>query len=662
MSIVKLYIGSDLADFNERFNVMFSIGDINDISFGNANKSYTLTLPLTKQNKKLLKFINQADVKSEPTATGRLYLDELLIISGSVKVQGYDEYSASIIISSDEWIDALKDRKMVALDLSASDHLLTHATVEDSWSAAYPVYRYPMIDFGGLQSMEAGTTAKWYPTDFIPMISVATLINKILAPYTISSSWIGTAFVKNLYILAKETIANDDFITGKNLATTCEGATANYNTATIANGASGTASLTNYVIKFSHIDTNEGSHYNGTTGEYTVPETGTYRFIASVVVQKAGTVSLTETIGSLALSINQTGSASRTLASDSAASIVNNSVHSLDTGYCHLVAGDKVTVKTTMYSTSTNSSGGSGDLTIGIQGTSTLEAVWGNANKYSGLNKNISLEEMLPDMTQLDFLAAIRDIFNLRFWMDRMKRTVYIEPWDSFISSTVVDITSLIDHSSKPADLISQNYNKTITLKWKDDNDEAYNDYVTYHTDSYLKKDITLSSLYAKNGTETREHPFSSIVEGPGYVISTAVQLPRIYKTFPVTPYYFFDRKVNFNTRLVEWKGLTAGLTWHYESETKNTYPKIAGVDWSAIHTGYWMKLMHYIDKGKMYTLKMKVKPGFLTQFFTVVNSASTEGFRPTYKATINGIDNYFFLQKLTSDGESAEVEMILKQ
>ena len=658
---VKLLIGTEQADFNERFNVMFSVGDIRQINFGNANKSYSLNLPLTKTNRRLVKHVNHAAVKTEPSATARLYIGELLIIAGTLKVQTYDDYSIKVLITSDDWIDALKDRKMTELDLSASDHALTHQNVEDSWSASYPVYRYPMIDFGGLQSGESGASAKWYPTDFIPMIKVAELITKILSPYTIVSSWLSSSFVKDLFILGRETIAPESFTQNKALEADCTGEVGNADTVNVAASGSDTAELTDHVILFSNVTTDEGSDYVGSTGEYTVPETGTYRIKANVIVLSNGNTSpFSETNGNMTLTIKQTGSATRTLKTITAATIVNNSSHVLDSGYVHLVAADVITIQATMYSTATNGGGGAADLTIGIDGTSEMSLIWGNANRYAGLNKNISLEKMLPDITQVDFLAAIRDIFWLRIWMDRMKRTIYIEPLSSFVSSTVVDLTPYIDFANVNGELISENYFKELTLKWKDDtSDEAYKEYMKFYTTtSYLQKDISMSSLFCKPGTEVKEHPFSSIIEGPCYPIASGtLNLPRIFNVFPVYPFIIFDRKTDFNTRLVEWKGLTGGLTWYYEGETHSNYPKIAGVDWDYIYDNYLLKPLHWIDKGKAYTVKMKVKPAFLSQFFTVIAAATSEAFRPTYQ--IN--DNYYFLEKITSDGELAELELVLK-
>jgi hypothetical protein len=70
----------------------------------------------------------------------------------------------------------------------------------------------------------------------------------------------------------------------------------------------------------------------------------------------------------------------------------------------------------------------------------------------------------------------------------------------------------------------------------------------------------------------------------------------------PTLPSGAYDRKVGFNTRIVEWVGLTAGFTWYYETETKNTYPKIQALDFATIYTSNWMNynknsnVLHYSE------------------------------------------------------------------
>ena len=672
MPNIKLYIGNELADFNEVFNVVFSIGDIRDIGFGSNNKTYTLNLPLTKTNRKLLSFISQPDVKTELSSTGRLYLGDLLIISGKIVITDYSDYSAKIIITSDDWMDVRNNVKLSALDLSAYDHLLTHAVVEDSWASAYPFYRYPMINFGALASAETGSSAKWNPNDFIPMFSISQIITKILSPYTISSAWLASNFIKDLFIIAKETIATDDFINNKDLDVSVEALTDNNGTVVLPPLASGSATCDKVLLFLIETLDQANAWINDT---YTIPVTGTYRFTATLIFRNTafGNGFLTITDELLVLRILQTRGAvvttlyTFTSAAYTGTELIDSITYTLETKYCHFIAGDTVTVDVLVYCQATNSTG-SGDETVhvGTKTTSRLINVWNNVCKYPGLNKNISAEEMLPDMTQLEFLAAVRDIFNLRFWLDKNKQVVYIEPGDSFLSSFVVDLTNYVDFESISTELISQNYYKYITFKFKDDSsDKAYEEFLKTAT-SPGKKEITLNSIFTKPGSEIRESYFSSVITGYNHtIVLYTVNTPRIWAEIIDVPPTVFNRLANFNARIVEWKGLTAGFTWYYETETKTTYPKIQGLDYNdatnPIYANYLMKTFHYIDKGKLFTIRMKIKPGFLTEFLTVIKTATEEAFRPTYKITISGDDHYFFLQKVTSDGYIAELKLVLK-
>lgn len=669
VTVTPIVFGS-LADFNEPFNIMFSIGDIRELSFGSANKSYTLNIPLTKLNKRLLKFVTQSDVKSEPTEIVSLYLDEQLIISGKMIVLSHDDYSAKVIINQDDWMDVIKKVKATALDFSAFDHLLTQANIEASWTATYPAYRYPMIFFGPLVSAETGPTAKWYPNDFIPMISIYHILIGILSGYTIVSEWLNSAYLKSKYILAKETIANDSFIRGKQMNVAVAGDLINSDTTSIPAGSSGNSQLYNIRIEFGTETTDEGGGWDNDT--YTVPEDGTYKFKTSVTLlnNAPSNPSFTITSESATISIiHKRGAVETVLATISAAAytgteLLQNIEYELTTKYYHMIAGDEVFVQLYINCNVNNTGGSPEDLTIGVKSVdSTFENIWNNVNKYAGINKNMSLEEMLPDVTQLDFLAAIRDIYNLRFWMDKSNKTLHIEPWDQFLTDQIVDITNLIDHDNPATEMISPYFSKYIDLKWKnDDSDEAYTEYLKENTNGPGLKQIVLTSEFCKSNIDSREHRFSSIITGKNSMIGEFLtDVPRIWNKVPNYVDLDYDRKVNFNTRIVHWDGLTAGFTWYFDASTKTSYPKISGLDWDDIYLAYWQKIFHKIDKGKLLPLRVRIKPAFLSQFVTKINNVQAENFRPKYKATINGIENYYRLQKITSDGELAELELFLE-
>jgi hypothetical protein len=263
-------------------------------------------------------------------------------------------------------------------------------------------------------------------------------------------------------------------------------------------------------------------------------------------------------------------------------------------------------------------------------------------------------------MTEIDFLAAIRDIFNLRFWMDKRQNILHIEPWDSFVSDKIVDISEFVDYTSLSAELISPNYCKTIQMKWTDDmDDQAFVEYMKENTVSQGLVNINLTSLFTIQDIDKRVHPFASIIEAYGSVAGDT-KVPRIWNSVPQIPYATYDRMVNFVTRLVHWDGLTNGFTWYLDGVAQTAYPKISGLQWLDIYNSYWKKFFHWVDKGKLYTITIKVNPSFLAQFLTVINDSKSEGFRPKYKISINGVENLLPLQTITSDGMTAQLECIL--
>lgn len=650
---ISLYIGTELADFNEAFNVVFSIGDIRELGFGNSNKTYTLNIPLTKTNKRLLKYINQPDVKSEITSIARLYLDGNLIIQGSVKILSSNKTSARAIITADDWIEDLKNKKMTDLDLSSYDHLLTAVNVEASWTASYPFVRYPMINFGYTQS----GTAEWWAPDFIPAFQVTSLISKILSPYTINSSFLASAAAKNLYILARERLGDDGFIENKKLEVKVDSPLDNYDTYDIANGETVTRTLIKDPLVLNNLEIDEGGDWGGAV--YTAPESGTYRFTCRFKLSCTNSTGEIETNSQdVILRIYRNATVVAEYTASGTSNIIHNMDRTIDTKYIHCDSGDVIKAYLSLSHNMTNPFGVS---TVAMWATidTTFENVWDEICRYPGLGKNVSAEELMPDMSQLDFLAAIRDIFNLRFWFDKQKQVVYIEPWDAFISNTVIDLSEYIDYDSINSETITGSYSKKITYKWADDSgDGAYSNYLQSY-DSPGLKTIALASDYTKEGEMTKQSQFSTIIESfmLGIGGSCATIRNANYKD-EIT----FRRAAGFNTRLVKWIGMTAtGLPWNYNGVTKTSFPKITGLSFVDIYGSYLQKTYHYIDKGKLITAVMKLKPGMLSQFMTVVNSATSEGFRPTYKLSIDGIDCYFILQEITSDGIKAELQLILK-
>ena len=418
-------------------------------------------------------------------------------------------------------------------------------------------------------------------------------------------------------------------------------------------------------LNFSDETTDEGADWNSDT--YTVPETGTYRFKTSVkfVNTAYGHASVTITDEDCELYIKKNGDAvaSYDAGDYGAVELIDGATVNLDTGYIHCTSGDTIQVVPNLRVLGTVTSG-TQTIYLYVAITSYFENIWGMANRFLGNGATISLEEMMPDITQIDFLKIIKGMFNLKFWFDKSKQNLYIEPWDDFVSDTVIDLTDYVDNDDFPVEFISKNYNKTIIMRFAgDDKDQSFTEYLKVNTDLPGQKEINLSSLFAEQDITYKNCEFATILKGKNYTLANyTVDVPIIWKELPMSPYTIFERLADFKTRIVEWKGLTAGFNWYFNSSLKTTYPKVDALDFTAIYSAYWIKHWHYVDKGKIYTVRIKLTPQFLNQFFTVVDTAENEGFRPVYKVTIKGIDNYFFLQNIVTDGISAELELVLKK
>lgn len=453
----KLFIGSEQADFNDVFNVMFSIGDIRDVSFGSNNKSYTLNLPPTKTNKRLTKFISQPDVKTELNSKGILFIESTQIFQGQINVLDSNDQAIKIIINSDDWMDNYANLKLSALDLSAHDHTFSHANIIASWSAVYPFYRYPMIDFGALATGEIGATAKWRTADFIPMFSIVNLLSAILAPRFVVSSWMALPFVKDLYMLARETIANESFINKKGLLALPSGPAANESVWDIAGLGRENSAKTYDPVTLDTETTDEGNDF--ATNVYTIPETGTYRFLFTCKGHLSSTPNGTNTIWQLVLKYRIYTKVAGIGAAIALASVdVTGTVFTdvavqkvLDSGWVHLTANDTVYCYFQCDYDIENLAATAETYTLHLETDTHFENTWSRANLHKGLGYLIEPDKMLPDISQLDFLAAVRDVFNLRFWYDKLKNTVYIEPWDSFFTRRATLPESSLDFLTKVA-------------------------------------------------------------------------------------------------------------------------------------------------------------------------------------------------------------------
>lgn len=673
---IEIYIGTDKLDFDDSINVVFSIGDFRNLNIGSNNKSYTLNVPLTKNNKKILGNINVPTTRQEISSEGRIYLNGAEILKGTVKVLPVNNTSAKIIIDSNDWADALDSVKLEDVPgLSSEAVTLTAAHVSDSWTAVDPFIRFGMIFFA---EMWSETRGYWKTHDFVPMFSVVQMLSLIFAPYTIVSDWIATAYAKKMFFLGVEPRKATEYLLRKNLSVQPANDTENQDIFNIPATTRDTKSFAFSPVSNNTEITDEGSDYNTTTDEYTVPETGTYRFQwickskvtnltsgditkHSITVTKSILVTYAIGGGDTLATYNVTGS------SDPA--VIDNHSITLDTDYIHLSAGDVITCYMAVQYDLENTSGGAIDITTYIDSTlpSNLSNVWDYRNLYAGIGKSLNPADYMPDKSALDFLQAIKHVCNLRFFMDKRNGTVHIEPADTFFTNNDVDLSdNVIDFEDTESDLIASEYNKSTILGWAEDNtDKVYVRYVEDYGIPY-QKNISLSSVYAQEGeVKMLNMMFASTARVNNY--SDPYDLPAIHggEDYLGTDYnqrYPKQRAVGYAPRILTWEGMSAYSTWYYNDAAQTTYPEMAPIDFATLYASYYLKTFHYIDGGRIIRVKIKMTPQLLMQFMGVVSNASSEAFRARYKLWTGNEYIYLMLQKITTDGDQAIGEFTLKQ
>jgi len=132
-------------------------------------------------------------------------------------------------------------------------------------------------------------------------------------------------------------------------------------------------------------------------------------------------------------------------------------------------------------------------------------------------------------------------------------------------------------------------------------------------------------------------------------------------------PYPAFRAKV-WQPRIFEWKGMVAltsgSWNWHTNIEDTSgtlytTFPSMETPSMVDMFSDYWSKDFRRIDENKILTCTLKIKPYQIIPFTTVVGTAANEGFRARYKLNLEGIDMYFIVSRITTNGDLVKCEFM---
>lgn len=143
-----------------------------------------------------------------------------------------------------------------------------------------------------------------------------------------------------------------------------------------------------------------------------------------------------------------------------------------------LKAGEMMTIKTPVFSCSNAPNMADGKtpyIQLALTNNTTVKAYF---CKRPGYGTALSAKNMLQSgITQMDFISAVKQMFDLMFYTNAETKEVYIEPRETFYTSTPIDWRGRMDYSQEiEIEDAGSDIGKTVVLGYQtDDAIERYN-------------------------------------------------------------------------------------------------------------------------------------------------------------------------------------------
>lgn len=216
MNRKELYINGKLVDLDEANNpipLTYAINDLAELKDRNAYVSNIFKIPPTPNNLAICGYPNDPTlIQLEPYRknSAKIVQNGIEIVPNGIAIISKGGYNieVQVLAGLTGFFDALGDKKITDLDLSAYDHIWNLANVAGSQNNT-DGYIYPVIDYGSLSA----TDRRAQTTELRPATFRKTIIEAIIAEagYTASGSY--QAYEK--YNKSLVAFANDKFTHSK---------------------------------------------------------------------------------------------------------------------------------------------------------------------------------------------------------------------------------------------------------------------------------------------------------------------------------------------------------------------------------------------------------------------------------------------------------------
>ena len=269
--------------------------------------------------------------------------------------------------------------------------------------------------------------------------------------------------------------------------------------------------------------------------------------------------------------------------------------------------------------TSVSTVAGSAMVTLYDTGT----AFYNDVNLDFQTGNTVELENSLPDITQLDFIQAIKQMFNLYFWTNQDARTIYVEPYNDFYldKSTAADWSSKLDYDSAISIKHITPDSKVTRLLFKEDSKDVNIDSFNKRFDpAFAGYKYTSGNKYIDGETDIE----NKVLAGTWMELRTKLGLE--YR-LPVVARSDDKQIQQFEAvpRILYYNGLVSSGGWTFDGNVRTTYPHFtftnfhAGNDVSlsfanhdmakGLYSKYYANTMYAVDNAKMLTGTFYLQP-----------------------------------------------------
>lgn len=606
MKEAKIFIGGEQVDLFDRdklrLALTYSIADINKIESRSSGTSKTITLPATHNNNKIFGFgidVNSSDALDQnKRRTAHIEVGGTVLLRGFAKINknivknrnNIGQYQVVIIGDNGDWKERLSERNVNELDYSDQDHIYNKTNIDLSETVSTDRdYVYPLINYGAvLGGHPISGNFEVHDVlveDRFPAFNIKAIFDRMFngIGVKIDSKFINSDFFKKLYLpfandlfLHPQSFRDDDlFRVGLSANLTHLLPISDIDDTLLFPNIGNTPDRSLFLIFF---DNESGEFFdagnNFSLNSYTIKNASKQKFEIKVRISftspqfVVGIVRIILTKNFIFVADSQTV----TFAENSSAITLT-----IKTDFITVIAGDEMRVQIDI---STNSIITTNELTILKNGTFFSNDISLEIFK----DTSIELNNLLPDINQLDFVKGIKDLFNLYFVYDTDTRTVSIEPRDEFYKSKAIDWTDKFDKSKdEEITYLNDKLKKKITYRYQDDSNDGWVQQIESENDIIIaSNEITNPNKFVKDEQNVGTKLFAPTIMRPfDYIGLLISKVPTLNKDAILHP-DISEKSTNFKTRILYFDSIRnteTGESWFFEGIERTDYPYFFSVD-----------------------------------------------------------------------------------